>query len=183
MFARRRKRDFRQSVRHAVWPKRGHRRSATYLWHRLMRLSASPHQVAAGAAAGAFAAFSPLIGLHVFIGLGLAWILRGNLVAAAIATLVANPLTLPIMLTADYELGRLLLGGSGSDTGASDVAVETLALAHLWPLLGPMLAGWAVLGIAGAAVTYACVRPAVQRVRSRRRTKRLPDDTLAGRTS
>lgn len=143
-----------------------------------MRLSASPHQVAAGAAAGAFAAFSPLIGLHVVIGLALAWIVRGNLVAAAIATLVANPLTLPIMLTADYELGRLLLGRPGSETGVSHVSMETLSLARLWPLLGPMLAGWGVLGIAGAAITYACVRPAVQRVRSRRRTGRPADKPM-----
>ena len=72
MFAGRKTSGRRRSLRHTLWPKRGWRRVMSYYWKRLVRLSATPHAIAAGGAAGVFAAFSPLLGFHVVLSLALA---------------------------------------------------------------------------------------------------------------
>ena len=89
-----------------MWPRRSLSRSLQYFWKRILRLRATPHAIAAGVAAGAFAAFLPFLGLHVLIAAGLAWVLRGNMIAAALGTAaVGNPLSYPLIWAATYAGG------------------------------------------------------------------------------
>ncbi|HCO54930.1 MAG TPA: DUF2062 domain-containing protein, partial [Pelagibacterium sp.] len=48
----RRKKDWQTRLRNAVWPRMGIRRYLTYLQKRVLRLTASPHAIAAGVASG-----------------------------------------------------------------------------------------------------------------------------------
>ena len=81
LFRRRKPATWRNRVREFFWPRKGLGRSVRYLGKRILRLSASPHAVAIGVAAGTFSAFTPFLGLHVILAVALAYALAGNLVA------------------------------------------------------------------------------------------------------
>ncbi|MGH9317569.1 MAG: DUF2062 domain-containing protein [Thermoanaerobaculia bacterium] len=70
----------------------------------------SPERVAAAIALGIGIGFSPLIGLHIWIALGLALLFRLNTIDAALGSLVGNFWTWPPVFHFGYRLGRLLLG-------------------------------------------------------------------------
>ncbi len=94
-----------------VWPKGGWKRSGAYVAHRLRRLPGTPYRIAAGFASGAAISFTPFIGLHFVLAAVLALVLRGNLLAAAIGTIVGNPWTFPFIWLWIYSLGTWLIGG------------------------------------------------------------------------
>src|SRR5690606_19649771 len=100
-------------MRDLVWPRMGLRRYGTYLRKRVLRLSASPHSIAAGVASGAAVSMFPLIGLHFILGFVLAFITRGNMIAAAVGTAWGNPFTFPFFFAAAYGIGDWLMGGGG----------------------------------------------------------------------
>ena len=91
------------------WPSQGYHRSIRYLGYRVKRLPATPHAIAAGFASGAAMSFLPLIGLHFLLSFALAWMVRGNMIAAALGTAVGNPLTFPIIYSTAYRLGYQML--------------------------------------------------------------------------
>ena len=68
-----------------------------------------PEAVAASFALGVAISFTPLIGLHVWIALLLAFVLRLNKVDIVLGTLVVNPLTLGPVSAVALPLGRLVL--------------------------------------------------------------------------
>jgi len=69
-----------------------------------------PERVAAAIALGIGIGFSPFIGLHIWIALGLALLFRLNKIDAALGTLVGNFWTWPPIFHFGYRLGRRLLG-------------------------------------------------------------------------
>lgn len=88
----------------------GFYRSLRYMKLRLLRLSASPHSIAAGVALGIGVAWTPFLGVHIIIAMALGFLMRVNLVAAALGTTFANPLTFPFIWASTWELGHFLLG-------------------------------------------------------------------------
>lgn len=110
MFKRRDRRSVWTILREALWPKGGWGRAARYVQHRLNRLPGTPETIARGIFAGVFTTFSPFYGLHFFMAAGLAWVMRGNILAALLATFFGNPLTyLPISIIS-LQAGYWLLG-------------------------------------------------------------------------
>lgn len=93
-----------------VWPKGGWSRAARYLRHRLHRLPDTPHKIARGVFAGVFTVFTPLFGLHFLIAFLLAKMLRGNVIAALLATFVGNPLTYVPIGVISMTTGHFILG-------------------------------------------------------------------------
>ena len=93
-------------------PPGGWRRALLYMRHRLTRIPDAPHRIARGVACGIFVSFTPLIGLHLLLAAALAWLVRGNVVAALIGTVVGNPLTFPFIAVLSLDLGRAIM-----DTG------------------------------------------------------------------
>jgi uncharacterized protein (DUF2062 family) len=71
-----------------------------------------PERVAAAIALGIGIGFSPFIGFHIWIALGLALLFRLNKIDAALGTLVGNFWTWPPVFHFGYRLGRFLLGYS-----------------------------------------------------------------------
>jgi uncharacterized protein (DUF2062 family) len=142
MFKRRNPLRWHHHLKEWVWPTAGWARMSKYLGHRLARIPDSSHSIASGLACGAAISFTPLIGLHLAISMGITWLIRGNVVAAAIGTLVGNPWTFPFIWIATYETGVMLLGSDVrvdiaeflSTFNIFDKPYETLKPV-LWPLL------------------------------------------------
>jgi uncharacterized protein len=178
LFKRRKNANFWERVRTFVWPRRSFWRSAQYFVKRALRLSATPHAIAAGIAAGVFASFTPFLGFHFLIAAALAWIIGGNLVASAIGTAVGNPITFPFIWGATLEVGKLILyGRQPSSIGPRDIGhlLWNLDFSRLWePFLKPMAVGSLPLGIAAGLIFYVLTRWATKAFRDQRR-KRLAE--------
>ncbi|KXF78030.1 hypothetical protein ATN84_24015 [Paramesorhizobium deserti] len=176
LFRRRQPASLSQRLRTYLWPRRSFSRSLRYMGKRIMRITASPHAIAAGLAVGVFSAFTPFFGFHIIIAVILAYIFAGNLAAAALGTTVANPLTVPVIWGGTFEFGRFMLTGdlSGSHAPAHlGRMLEHFSFHDIWgPVLKPMLFGSTVLGIVFALVVYVIARWAIAAFH-RKRLERL----------
>ena len=113
VFKRREKRSWGSLLQFLLWPKGGWTRAAVYVKHRLHRLPDNPEKIARGIWAGVFTTFTPFYGLHFIVAGTIAFILRGNVLAALLATFFGNPLTyIPIGIIS-LRTGDFLLGGEG----------------------------------------------------------------------
>ena len=110
VFKRRKPRTYLQIVGEAFYPRGGWRRAAVYVIHRLRRLPDPAHRISRGIAAGVFVSFTPFYGLHFLCAGLIAWMMRGNILAALLATFFGNPITFPVIATLSVELGSYLLG-------------------------------------------------------------------------
>jgi len=110
MFKRRNPRTWLHSARQMVYPDGGFRRSTQYFIHRMRRLPDAPHRVARGVFAGTFINFPPLFGVQMIAAAMLAWVMRGNILAAVLCTFASNPLTTPFIAVGCLELGHWMLG-------------------------------------------------------------------------
>ena len=113
VFKRRKPRTYVEIVSETFYPRGGWRRALQYVSLRLRRLPDPAHKISRGIAAGVFTSFSPLFGLHFLVSAGLAILLRGNILAALLATFVGNPLTFPLIAAVSMETGTWLLGQPG----------------------------------------------------------------------
>ena len=167
MFKRRRERGTGEKVREWVWPRSGWRRMVLYYRHRLARLPDTPYRIAAGFACGAAVSFTPFILFHILISLAIAFILRANLVAAAIGTLVGNPWTFPFIWLMIYQLGVWIIGAE-----TDQAFTELLRTRDVWNDLTPVLWPMTVGGIPSAFVVwwlfYWPIRKVIEKYRRRR---------------
>ena len=166
-------------------------RSAQYFMKRVLRLTASPHSVAAGVAAGVFASFTPFLGFHFAIAFTICYVISGNLIAAAAGTFFGNPLTFPFMWTSTYAVGKFILSGAQStgnghghhriaeiaNTDILSIGLSGLIekIASIWePVIKPMAVGSVPIGIAFAFFFYLITRWAAVKFRHARQ-KRLAE--------
>lgn len=186
MFLRRKSPGFWLRVRNLIWPKMGLSRAWRYVVHRMARLKASPHAIALGFAAGAFASFTPFVGLHFILAGLIAFALRSSILASAIGTVVGNPLTFPFIWLSTYNVGAALLGREAKGEVLLDLpAVPESAVSagmmefaeklfqRIEPVFLPMLIGGTLLGLACAAACYFIVRLSVERFKQRRNSVRV----------
>ncbi|WP_371871143.1 DUF2062 domain-containing protein [Roseibium aquae] len=140
-----------------------------------MRLTATPHAIAIGFAAGAFASFTPLIGFHFLLSFSLAWVLRGNLIAAAFGTAVGNPLTFPLIWASTYQLGHMILNLDADVPGAAHAELHSGLFSRsfdsIWPVLKPMFIGAIPMGTVTGIVCYYLVYKSVEVYQRRRQLK------------
>ena len=66
-----------------------------------------PEAVAIGLAWGVSVSFTPLLGLHLIICYSGTWLMRGNLIAATVGTIIGNPWTFPFFFYFAYKIGVL----------------------------------------------------------------------------
>ncbi len=159
--------------------------SVRVVTRRLMRLRATPHEIALGCAAGAFVSITPLLGVQTLIAILLATLLRASVPAAVLGTFVGNPLSWPFIWASTYAMGLQIVGFDGVFDPAAfqknflvlwaavlerspHILDATTAL--LWPLVWPMLAGSIPLGLLVGSVVYYISRNLVRAWRFRRMT-------------
>lgn len=167
------------------WPSIGFRRAWSFQMLRLSRLKACPHKISLGFAAGAFASFLPLVGFHFLLAAAIAYILRGNIIASALGTVVGNPFTFPMIWYGTYKVGVVFTGSSVQAANAN-VPVQAgfgTASGGLWQTMGeafwPMFIGAVPLGILCAALCYLLVYQSLRSVRVRARVPgRMPQSSV-----
>jgi len=183
LFRRREKATLWERFKLWLWPRVSWRRSGLYYLKRILRLSGTPYAIAMGSAIGVFVCITPFIGFHFVITLVLAWLLRGNMIAGAIATAIGNPITYPVIWAGTYEVGQLILRGRS--------AVAPARLPHeLWyksidqiiPLVKPMVVGSIPIGLAGGCIAYFIVYKAVAAYQKARR-ERIAGGRLGARAA
>ena len=148
---------------------KGGMRRFRYLWRRLMRLHATPHEIALGCAAGVFAAFTPFLGFQMLLAGAIAIVLRVNVPAAFLGTFAGNPLSWPAIWAASYVAGAWTLGydpGAAANQVSESAAVLAAAAADpnpvaldaaaqsLAPHFKPWLIGGMLIGLIAAALSY-----------------------------
>lgn len=143
---------------------------------RILHVDDSPQRMARGVAAGIFAAFLPLLGLHLPLAFLFALMLRANKALALIAVWICNPLTFVFIYYPCYRLGRLVLPFFNqkpqvelgqvqallSQTFSLNYMLTHLFTADYWRQVGSVctqigletLIGGAILGFVVAKISY-----------------------------
>jgi uncharacterized protein len=152
MFKRRNPLPLHKRAGEIVWPSGGWRRSGAYVAHRLRRLPGTPYRIAAGFASGAAISFTPFIGLHFVLAAVIAVLVRGNVIAAAIGTVVGNPWTFPFIWLWIYSLGSWVLGDHGLTELPEDLSFQIFE--NPMEVLLPMVVGGIPTAIAAWFVFF-----------------------------
>jgi uncharacterized protein (DUF2062 family) len=171
-----------------IWPRIGLRRSSKYVAYRVARLPGSAYSIAAGFATGAAVSFTPFLGLHFFLGGVIAYLIRANIVAAAIGTIVGNPWTFPAIWLWIYNVGRWIesLGSTSLDAAANvdfwgvlggivpallELNVQYLT-GEAWSLVRPMVIGALPTGLVVWLVMYWPIKALLVKYQERRQKRR-----------
>ena len=153
----------------------------------------APHKVARGVFAGVFINFPPLFGVQMIAAAMLAWVMRGNILAAVLCTFASNPLTTPFIAVGCLELGHWMLGIKipltprmiGDAFGRagyelwqnflaifSDAPTHWGGLANFWQTIYfPYLVGSIIPGLAFALAGYYVTTPLVHAYQNLRANK------------
>lgn len=110
VFKRRNPRSLLNWAQQLIYPRGGFMRAMQYMVHRMRRLPDEPHRVARGVFAGTFVNFPPLFGIQFITAAALAWLMRGNIIAALLCTFLSNPITTPLIALMSMEIGYWILG-------------------------------------------------------------------------
>lgn len=126
------------------------------LWRRAKEEHSSPPEIGMSVAVGVFAGCTPFLGMHLWIALGLATVLRVNRLWAAVGSRFA---IFPVFLWVTFceiETGHRLRTGAWVSLAPHDALAHGRELFADW-LIGTGIVGGAIAGCMGLAV-YAAVR-------------------------
>ncbi len=192
VFKRRKQLSWPQWLVESVYPRSGWRRASSYIAHRLRRLPDTPQKIARGIGVGVYVSFTPFFGFHFLVATALAIMLRGNVIAALLATFFGNPLTFPLIATGSLTLGHKLLGLAGEFAAdksifqlfkntAADFLYNFKALftaqqadwsgldEFFFSVFVPYLVGGMIPGIAFGVTAYLLSRPVISAYQKRRK--------------
>ncbi|TVQ57753.1 MAG: DUF2062 domain-containing protein [Rhodobacteraceae bacterium] len=170
-----------------IAPRKGWRRGFRYIGRRVQRLPDTPHRIALGFACGVYASFTPFFTLHIVVAVALGFILRANLIAAALGTLFGNPLTFPFIAGSSLTVGGWIVGKDRLADRFDVTRVFSNLQGFLDTLFLPYLVGGIAPGLITAGVLYWLLRPGVAAYQARRRaqlmakTDRRVAEHLSGR--
>ncbi|QQA43265.1 DUF2062 domain-containing protein [Pelagovum pacificum] len=192
VFKRRDRRPIWRIALEFLWPRGGWGRAARYVRHRVRRLPDTPEKIARGIWAGVFTTFTPFYGLHFIVSAALAKAMRGNIVAALLATFFGNPLTYVPIGIISLRVGHWILGsqppwgmehsllrmfsGAGNDLWRNFMTLFNGSTPDWYRLsifyhevFLPYLVGGILPGIIVASVGYYLTLPVIRAYQNRRR--------------
>ncbi|MFA6185686.1 MAG: DUF2062 domain-containing protein [Phycisphaerae bacterium] len=79
-----------------------------YLEYKILHIEDSPHKISLGVALGLFIAWTPLLGLHIFMAIAMSVLLKANKFAALVSIWVSNVFTFAIIYYPAYVVGRVI---------------------------------------------------------------------------
>jgi uncharacterized protein (DUF2062 family) len=138
-------------------------------YEQLLRVKDAPRAIALGAAAGIFFGFIPLWGLKTLLAIGVARLLRGSLVAAAIAVTLHDVILplVPLLLRWEYDIGYWLLHHPHELPPHLHLHAHSPAVWFHWSTFftvgRPLLLGALVIAAPSAVVTFYLVRTLLRR--------------------
>ncbi len=193
VFERRARRTLGEIVGRALYPRGGWARAFEYVKHRVRRLPDTPEKISRGIWAGVFTTFTPFYGLHFVVAAIVAKVMRGNILAALLATFFGNPLTYLPIAVASLSTGHFLLGtrpkhgpldsslgdkfaGAGGDLWHNMLSLFTFQPMD-WHNLSvfynevffPYMIGGVIPGVVAATVSYYICVPLIGAYQNRRR--------------
>lgn len=192
VFKRRDPKPFFRALLEVLWPRGGWGRAFHYVKHRVRRLPDEPERIARGIWAGVFTTFMPYYGLHFLIAAFIATVMRGNILAALMATFFGNPLTYVPIGVISLQTGHWLLGSemteehersfggkfidAGGDLWQNLVAVLT-GQPQDWSglvlfydeIFFPYMVGGIIPGIVTATICYYLTVPVIRAYQKRRK--------------
>jgi uncharacterized protein (DUF2062 family) len=140
-------------------------------YEQLLRVKDAPRAIALGAAVGVFFGFIPLWGLKTLLAIGVARLLRGSLVAAAIAVTLHDVILplVPLLLRWEYDIGYWLLHHPHELPPHLHLHAHSPAVWFHWSTFftvgRPLLLGALVIAAPSAVVTFYLVRTLLRRTR------------------
>lgn len=136
------------------------------------------HRLAAGFASGAAVSFTPFLGFHFGLAFVLAFLVRGNLIAAAIGTVVGNPWTFPVFFALAGQSANVMLGEGGAIhvppfvwSAFRDAPLEYIAT--LLESLYPLIIGSIPIAFAAWILTYLGLKGVIAGYKRTRRRRVL----------
>lgn len=176
------------TIEKKTWRDRA-RKAWTRLLRWAVRLRGSHHDVAWGVAIGVVVAFSPTIGIQMFIAAGIAHLFRASKPAAIIPVWITNPVTIPPIYAFTYYLGTFFYGGRSAsevytllvDIAKSlgtmqfyEVIDQATAFFHIgWDIFIPMCIGGLIVGGILAAISYPICLWTMQRFHAFRHRRKV----------
>ena len=180
-------------------------RTLNFLKQKILHVNDSPQRVARGVAIAFWVAFAiaPLLGLHIWVALILAFVLRANKISMLAFMWVHNPVTMWPILYLNARVGGLVARIWSEETGAGlgrvadfirqwqeEGVLASIMLGDFWKRLFDVMLnvgievwlGGAILGALAAAASYFGTRQAVilyRRTKERIRKKKQSADTAA----
>ncbi len=157
LFKRKEKLNLTTKIKNLVLPEMGWKRCVTYYRLRIKRLKASTHSIAGGLAIGCSISCTPVLGFHIIQALLLSKLFRWNYISSVVGTAFGNPWSFPFLLSAEYFIGKKIMGFIGYDTvSAESVSIEMTDnfFDKSFDILVPMLFGGYFLAIISFPIFY-----------------------------
>jgi len=131
----------------------------------VIKLKESPHKIALAFSTGVFIGMSPLLGLHIILGVTAAWLFRLNTFAIIAGVYVMNPWTIVPIYAFSTWLGARCLGLEQM-IPEIDWSNGTFSyiLSRLKHLLVPFLFGTFLVGSITSFISYVIIYRAIKRV-------------------
>jgi len=125
-----------------------------------LRKGLLPSEIAFAIALGNFVGILPILGLHTVLAVGLAYLLRLNIVIVFLGTQISNPFSFPFILFVSAQIGNLMLCGR-----LLDVQLTT-DLTVLKTYIMPTVIGSVILGFAVSSLSYFLTLSVARRFRA-----------------
>jgi len=129
---------------------------------KILLLDCPPNRIAMAAAIGVAIGFSPYIGFHTVLAIGISFVFNLPLYPLIVGAYITNPLTFIPIYTACYKLGEWVTGQTAEiPLNFSDMSLKTVmttAKSFVYPFFtGAHLLGL-ILGVIAYILTYYLVK-------------------------
>ncbi len=115
-------------------------------------MPASTYAISSGFACGSMVSFTPLLGLHFILAVIFAYLIRGNIIAALIGTVVGNPITFPFIWGMIYKIGTIVTTIKHVDHN-NEINFDMIA-DQTYEIFFPMLVGGIIIAPFIWVITY-----------------------------
>lgn len=158
-------------------------RKLRQLWYKLVTLKSSPRKIAAGVALGLFLACTPTFGFQTVLAIGLAALLRVNVVATVVSVYVTNFFTVIPIYWFCYKVGRFILGSDPLQNPEQVFSSFSALMGAGWEVIWTEFVGSIVVGLPAGLISYFFMLWAVVRYRTAKTGRRIEKmrDKIEGR--